>query len=121
MPAHTTVHNALKGLAANETLITKAHTKDPTKLGFLQFDNVENYTRQRDHQIGRTNQMNIGITATYCKLEDVDLTSINYAEQKKLLLENRRSKLTVNDLLSLIDQKHLDTTSLATCSRQLNT
>jgi hypothetical protein len=79
------------------------------KLGFLQFDNVQNYTRQRDHRIGRTNRMNISIAATYCKLERVDLTSINYAEWKKLLLENRRSKLTVNDLLSLIDQKHLDT------------
>jgi hypothetical protein len=109
MPAYTTVQNALKGLAAHETLIVKAHVKDPTKSGFLQFDNVQNYTRQRDHRIGRTNGMNIGIAATYCELDGVDLAAVDFAERQKLVLENRRSKLTVHELLSIIDQKHLDT------------
>ncbi|KAF8804248.1 hypothetical protein BYT27DRAFT_7214042 [Phlegmacium glaucopus] len=102
MPAYTTVQNALKGLATHETLITKAHAKDPTKLGFLQFDNVQNYTQQRDHQIGRMNKMNIGIAVPIWLLS----TSPN---EKKLVLENKRSKLTINNLLSIIDQKHLDT------------
>jgi hypothetical protein len=109
IPAYTTIQNALKGLAAHESLIVKAHAKDPTKLGFLQFDNVQNYTRQRDHRIGRMNKMNIGIAATYCELEGVDLAAVDFAERQKLVFENKRSKLTVHDLLSFIDQKHLDT------------
>lgn len=47
MPAYTTVQNALKSLANHEAIITKAHARDSTKLGFLQFDNVQNYTRMR--------------------------------------------------------------------------
>ena len=109
MPAYGTLQHALKGLAAHEALIVKAHAKDPTKVGFLQFDNVQNYTRQRDHQIGSTNKMNIGIAATYCKLEGVDLAGVDFAERQKLVLKNRRSKLTIHDLLSIIDHKHLDT------------
>ena len=109
MPAYGTLQHALKGLATHEALIVKAHAKDPTKVGFLQFDNVQNYICQRDHRIGSTNKMNISIAATYCKLEGVDLAGIDFAEQQKLVVENRHTKLTIHDLLSIIDHKHLNT------------
>lgn len=109
MPAYTTVQNALKGLANHEKLLTKAHARDLMKLGFLQFDNVQNYSRKRDHRIGSSNKMNIGIAATYCELEDPDLSAVDLGERRKLVLEDKRSKLTIDNLLSLIDQKHLDT------------
>ena len=54
--------------------------------------------------------MNIGIAATYCELEGVNLSAVDLDERRKLVLEDKRSKLTVSNLLSLIDQKHLDTT-----------
>ena len=54
--------------------------------------------------------MNIGIAATYCELEGVNLSAVDLDEQRKLVLEDKRSKLTVSNLLSLIDQKHLNTT-----------
>ena len=70
MSAYSTVYNTLKGLATHEATITAAHASNPNKWDFLQFDNVQNYARQRDHRIGRVNKMNIGIVVTYCELED---------------------------------------------------
>lgn len=109
MPSYSTVYNALKGLAVHEATVTAAHANDPTKLGFLQFDNVQNYSRQRDHRIGRANKMNTGIAATYCELEDVDITAADLDEKRRLVSENRRAKVTIEELLGMIDHRHLDT------------
>ena len=51
MPAYSTIYNALKGLAAHKATITASRASNTQKWGFLQFDNVQNYTRQRDHRI----------------------------------------------------------------------
>ena len=59
MPADSTMYNTLKGLATYEATITAAHASNPNKWGFLKFDNVQDYTRQRDHRIGRVGKMNI--------------------------------------------------------------
>ena len=109
MPAYSTIYNSLKGLAAHEAIITAAHASDAQKWGFLQFDNVQNYTRQRDQRIGRVNKMNIGIAATYCEFEDVDLNAADLDDKIRRVAENRRADLTVEQLLAMIDQKHLDT------------
>jgi hypothetical protein len=109
MPAYSTIYNALKGLAAHEATITAACASDTKKWGFLQFDNVQNYTRQRDHRIGRVNKMNIGIAATYCEFEDIDLKAADLDDKIRRVAENKRASLTVEQLLAMIDQQHLDT------------
>ena len=109
MPAYSTIYNTLKGLAAHEASLTAAHASDEQKWGFLQFDNVQNYTRQRDHRIGRENKMNIGIAATYCEFEDVDLKAADLDDKIRRVAENKREKLTVEQLLAMIDHQHLDT------------
>jgi len=62
----------------------------------------------RNHRIGSAKKMNIGIAATYCKLEGVNFSAVDLDKRRKLVLEDKRSKLTINNLLSLIDQKYLD-------------
>ena len=108
MPAYSTIYNALKGLATHEAILTAAHASDEQKWGFLQFDNVQNYARQRDHRIGRVNKMNIGIAATYCEFEDVDLKAADLDDKIRRVAENKRANLTVEQLLTMIDQQHLD-------------
>lgn len=87
MPAYSTIYNALKGLSQHEAKITMAHATDPTKLGFLQFDNVQNYSRKRDQRIGHSNRMIVGTAATYCELEGADITA---ADMDDKLRFNRR-------------------------------
>ena len=111
MPAYSTISNTLQGLSDQEAAVTTSHGRDPTKFGVLQFDNVQNYLRQRDPRIGRENKMNIGIAATYIELEDVDPKAFDLDDKLKRLAENKRAKLTVNQLIDMIDQPHLDVVS----------
>ncbi|PPR02512.1 LOW QUALITY PROTEIN: hypothetical protein CVT26_011996 [Gymnopilus dilepis] len=108
MVAYTTVHRSLNDLATYEAINTREHARDPTKFGFLQFDNVQNYMRQRDHRMGRVNKMNIGIAATYCELEDMDPSWADLDDRRRRVAENKRTDLTVDALLKTIDQSHLD-------------
>lgn len=109
MSTYSTIYNTLKSLATHEASITQDHARDKTLHGFLQFDNVQNYTRQRDHHVGRTNKMNIGIAATYCELEGIDIDARDLQDRRKRIVENKRTELTVEQLLGMIDQHHLDT------------
>jgi hypothetical protein len=86
IPAYSTVYNAL---ATHKTTITAAHSSNPNKWGFLQFDNVQNYGRQRDHRIGRVNKMNIGIAATYCEFEDINFTAADIDDKTRRVAENQ--------------------------------
>lgn len=108
MPAYSTIYNSLKGLSAHEGSVTLKIGQDPTKWGFLQFDNVQNYARQRDHRIGRANKMNIGIAATYCELDNVDIKAADLDDKRSRLAANKRAAVSIEDLLNLIDQNHLD-------------
>jgi hypothetical protein len=77
---------------------------DTTKWGILHLDNVQQYVHQRDLWIGWENKMNIGIGATYFKIElDNKLAPI---------VENKQKDLTVEQLLSWIDQEHLEMVSV---------
>lgn len=107
MPAYSTIYNALKGLSLHEADVTLAHATDLTKLGFLQFDNVQNYSRKRDQRIGYSNKMNVGTAGTYCELEGVDITSADLDDKQRRVLENQRAHVTVEKLLSMIDTQHM--------------
>ena len=54
---------------------------------FLQFDNFQNYTRQRDHRIGRVKKMDIGIAATCCEFEDINLTAADLDDKIRRVAE----------------------------------
>jgi Family of unknown function (DUF6589) len=112
MPAYSTVYRALKGLSAHESEVTLTHGRNPTKWGMIQFDNVQNYLRQRDARIGRENKMNVGMAAIYVELEGVDLAASDLDDKRKLLAENRRAEVNVEQLLGMIDQPHLETISI---------
>jgi hypothetical protein len=54
--------------------------------------------------------MNIGIAATYCEFEDINLTAADHDDKIRHVAENQRGNLTVK-LLAMIDQRHLDRSS----------
>ncbi|KAF5323991.1 hypothetical protein D9611_008409 [Ephemerocybe angulata] len=65
MPAYTTISTALDLLAQHQANVIREHARDPQKVGFLVFDNVQNYYRVRDQRMGSANAMNIGLAGTY--------------------------------------------------------
>ena len=109
MTAYTTGYNALRGLAGYSRQLIQDHGHDNLKMGFVQLDNVQNYHRKRDQRMGSMNKMNIGIAATYCELEETDITAFDLMDKRLRIAENRRASLTVEQLASFLDQKHLNT------------
>ena len=109
MPAYSTISKMLEDLSRQESQVTLAHAQDPTKHGRLVFNNVQNYLRQCDARIGCENTLNIGIAATYIKLNDIDPKAFNLDDKQHRLKENRRQAVTVDQLHELVDRKHLET------------
>jgi len=95
-------------LADQETAATQAHGRDPTKWGIIRLDNVQQYIRQRDLRIGRENKMQIGIAATYFETEGFVPGAADLDDKRRRIAENKRKYLTIEQLLSWIDQKHLE-------------
>lgn len=111
MPAYSTIYNALKGLSTHAAAVTAAHGRDPTTCGFLQIDNTQHYKRQYDLRIGRTNQMVIGIAATYSELAGVEVSALDLEDKRRWIAKNLRLKATVKTFLDLLDAKHIETVS----------
>ncbi|KAJ3550128.1 hypothetical protein NMY22_g624 [Coprinellus aureogranulatus] len=109
MPAYNTLYKSAKQLALYEAGVIESIGRDTTIVGFIQTDNVQNYLRQRDPRIGRVNQLNIGLAATFCELGGVDPCALDLDDKMARIRENKRAKLTIRNLLSYIDQPHLDT------------
>jgi hypothetical protein len=66
--------------------------------------------------------MNIGVAAaTYCEVEDVNLTAADLDDKIRRVAENKWADLTVEKLLAMIDQKHLDTSFTGLCASKFNT
>ncbi|KAJ7440755.1 hypothetical protein FB451DRAFT_1344070 [Mycena latifolia] len=110
MPAPATIRRALISLSKEEAHATEAHGKDPNTAGFLLVDNCQNYHRQRDLRIGRKNVMNVGMSGLYMEAPDIDVNVFNLAEKRKLIAQNRRKDLTVDDLLGFLDEWDADLT-----------
>jgi hypothetical protein len=109
MPAYSTISRALSGLSSHEAKVTLTQAQDPTSVPALQIDNVQNYLGQRDLRIGRENKMNVGIAGIYIEVEDADPAACNLEEKRKLLAENKRALLTVEQLIDMLRQDHLET------------
>ncbi|KAH6899125.1 hypothetical protein BKA70DRAFT_1314453 [Coprinopsis sp. MPI-PUGE-AT-0042] len=108
MPAYSTLRAILIALGSHGKSLIAAHASDPTKAGFLQFDNVQNYLRVRDFRFGRSNTLNIGIAATYCTLEGVVPEALSFSRKLEIMSLNRRASVTAELLYNLIDHQHLD-------------
>ncbi|KAJ6573350.1 hypothetical protein B0H10DRAFT_2237105 [Mycena sp. CBHHK59/15] len=110
MPAPTTIRHALCSLSEVEAIATAAHGADPETAVFLFVDNCQNYHRQRDLRVGRENIMNVGMSGLYMEAPDIDVNVFNLEDKRKLIAENRRKDVTVDDLLGFLDQGDADLT-----------
>ncbi|KAJ6529412.1 hypothetical protein DFH09DRAFT_934780 [Mycena vulgaris] len=111
MPSYSTIYNNLKGLSTEEALVTINHGRDPTKAGILLFDNVQNLARVRDLRIGRENHMNVGMSGLWVEAgTNIDVSVFDLNDKRRCIAESRRGKLTVDMLLSFLDQEDADTT-----------
>ena len=51
------------------------------------------------------------IIATYCEFRDINLTAADINDKIRRVAESQRGNLTVETLLAMMDQRHLDTVS----------
>ncbi|KAJ7789652.1 hypothetical protein B0H14DRAFT_3573085 [Mycena olivaceomarginata] len=111
MPSYSTIYRTLDGLSTDEAAITSNHGRDPTKAGFLLFDNVQNLARVRDLRIGRENHMNVGMSGLWVEAgRAVDVGVFDLNDKRRCIAQNLRSRLSVNQLLGFIDTEDAETT-----------
>lgn len=108
MSSYYTIYNSFKGLSEQESVITEAHGANPETVGFLVFDNVQNYSRVRDPRIGRENTMNVGMAAIYVEAVGIKPEVLDLDDKRARIAENKRQDATVDDFLRFIDQRHLE-------------
>lgn len=109
MPAYTSIRRLMRALSDQEAKETEAHGRDPTTVGIIRLDNVQNYLLQRDRRIGRENKLNIGIAATYFEAEGVDVKAFDLDDKRRRLADSPRRDLDVHKLLGLLDNEHIET------------
>lgn len=119
MPAYSTVIRTLESLAQQEAAAVRAHGRDATTVGGLISDNVQNYLQQRDPCLGRVNTLTVGMAATYVEYPDCPVEAVDFDDRQQRIKENTRASLTVNQLFSLIDQRHVETTGILLLLRVL--
>ncbi|KAJ7929444.1 hypothetical protein B0H13DRAFT_2310589 [Mycena leptocephala] len=122
MPAVKTIKAALKGFSDQKAIVIRTRGHDVsiiiaadgckmTKIKVLIFDNVQHFHKQRDFRIRRENSMIIGIAGFFFEFL-IPLTALDSLDKRKRIEHSRRPQLTVDDLLSLIDQAHLKTVGI---------
>ena len=108
LPAFTTIIRTLRGLSEQEAHTTFIRGRDPSVVGIIRLDNVQNYLRLRDFRIGRENKMNIGIAATFTEIEGVDRRALDPDDRMRRIAASDRKNLTVDRLRRMIDEEHLE-------------
>jgi len=104
--SYQAVRRCLEGLSSQEAKLVME--KGRTVNGVVVMDNVQNYLIQRDARIGRINTMNVGIVATFIKLEGISPNAFDFSAKMQSLEGSQCHQLTVSRLLRYIDQAHLD-------------
>ncbi|KAJ7779878.1 hypothetical protein B0H16DRAFT_1830349, partial [Mycena metata] len=116
-PSINTITRTLKGFSDQKAIVIRRRGRDVstfkgpngrlyTKAKAIIFDNVQHYFRQHDLRIGRENEMIIGIACTFFEF-DVDLAALDVLDKRFRIANSRRAQLTVEELLSMIDQAHM--------------
>ncbi|KAJ7891465.1 hypothetical protein B0H13DRAFT_1625931 [Mycena leptocephala] len=111
MPSYSTIRRHLEGLSSEEALVTSAHGNNPTKAGILLFDNVQNLARVRDHRIGRENHMNVGMSGLWVETWNIiNIHVFDLSDKRQRITYSERANLSVDRLVSFLDQEDADTT-----------
>jgi hypothetical protein len=108
MPAYSTISRTLSGLSSHEARITAAQAQDPSGVRSVQVDNVQNFLPQRDLWMGRENKMNVGLAGIFIEVEDADPAACNLDDKRRHLAENKCASLTINQLIDMLQQDHLE-------------
>jgi hypothetical protein len=106
--AYSTIYSTLQGLSNHEAKVTEALGRDPKSWPILCFNNVQSYSKRRDLQMGRVNQLRIGTAATVMEAEDFLLETMDVDDRCARIAENRCKDMTVPSLLALVDNIHAD-------------
>ena len=110
MPSYSSIYKTLRSLADQEARVTRHVGRDLSIWGSMRVDNVQQWIRMQDLQIGRESRMLIGVAATYFEI-DPDLFVPGAADlDNKLarIAENKRSHVTVETFLKLINHEHFE-------------
>ncbi|KAJ7354353.1 hypothetical protein DFH08DRAFT_773532 [Mycena albidolilacea] len=111
MPSYSTIHNHLQGLSSSEALMISVHGSDPTKAGAMYFDNVQNLARVRDHRVGRENHMNAGMSGLWVETWSIiNIHVFDLSDKRQRITYSERATMTVDRLLSFLDQEDANTT-----------
>ncbi len=121
MPAYNSIRRDLEQLGAQAAEAVRTIGQDPTCVGVIWLDNVQNYLRLRDMRIGRENILITGVAATFVEAQDCDPKVLDLDDKRARILENRRQGLTVKQLIGFIDQKHRETVGMLQWVRVLTT
>ncbi|KAH9911496.1 uncharacterized protein B0H18DRAFT_1062212 [Fomitopsis serialis] len=106
MPSYNTLYGYLEKFADEDAKAVRDHGSDPETAGTIWLDNVQNYSSPGDAQFGRQSQLISGLAATYVEGVDYEVSAFDLTEKHRLLEENKRKDLTVDELLWFIDWKH---------------
>ncbi|KAK6969532.1 hypothetical protein R3P38DRAFT_2587730 [Favolaschia claudopus] len=117
MPALGTIKNALKTFSDLKAVVIRRRGRDistfrasngrlMTKAKVYTFDNCQHFWRQGELRIGRENRMVIGIACTFFEIF-VDLEALDVLDKRRRIASSRRTELTVESLLGMIDQINL--------------
>ncbi|KAJ6506522.1 hypothetical protein C8R45DRAFT_816656 [Mycena sanguinolenta] len=116
MPSIETIKSALRGLSNQKAIkirkmgrdvgLVEVDGRQMVKANVIIFDNTQHFRRQRERRIGWENLMIIGIGATFFQ-RLVAPTALNPADRRRRLALNLRRILTVDDILTRIDFRHL--------------
>ncbi|KAJ7732866.1 hypothetical protein B0H16DRAFT_1468379 [Mycena metata] len=129
MPSLGTIKSCLRGFSNQKAIKVRAMGRDTAvvevkgekmvKANVLIFDNSQHYRRQRERRIGRENTMVIGISATFMQIL-VKSTALDPLDKQFRISLNLRLKLTVEDLLNMINLPHLRRIGVLQSSKILN-
>jgi hypothetical protein len=75
--AYSTIYQTLEGLSKQQAKDTEEMGRHLDKWPIIRFDNVQSYSKRRDLQIGRVNQMQIRTAGTAVEMEDYSLAAMD--------------------------------------------
>jgi hypothetical protein len=97
MPSYSSIYKTLWSLADQEARVTQCASRDPSKWGVMQLDNVQQWIPMQDLQIWHESRMLIGVVATYFEIDaNLFIHGIADLDNKLVkILENKRWDVTV--------------------------
>lgn len=106
--SYNATYATLARFSAQRAAYLKVAGRD-RKIGLMmRFDNVQEYTKDREHRMGRENVMKIGVAGTVSEMIEYELDAVDAKAWCQLLDCNQRAELTVPKLFKMIDVELMD-------------